>query len=672
MPNKLLMLILALGLGLTAAASSVQAALPYYTHFFETDTRDWERMQAVYVPDRTMKQDFGEPVDLFVDRRDYVYVADRKHNHIVVLNPLGQMQYAIGDADGIGALNGPEGVFVDEAGIVYVADSGNERIALFSREGSFLKEFRKPDSPYLSDAMFFVPTKLVVDRRGVIYVTLSGSEQGMMRISPEGDYAGVFGANKADHAGPNWLKRLILNKEQLSKEVANRPRPLNNIAIDRDGFLYTASAGPGNGNIRKLNAGGLDLYQHKWLPRAAGVIDVAVDADGFVYGLDADSGSITLYDPFATGLISFGGIDINTTEQGVLGFPTSIAINSAGELWVADSRLNLIQTFKRNSFGNELINAIKLSLEGDDGAAGEHWRRILESNGMYGRAFQGIGKVEMAEGNYKHALDNYKAAKDLIGYSEALWELRYRFLQEHLVIMAIGLIALGLGLKYGKRLVARIAPAKQWPLWLQRYRGEIKEAGFILLHPYQGFYKLKERKTSWGALLTLVVAAFAMKLLHVYGTGFLFNPVDASQINLASKLFYFVVPWLTWIIANYLVCSVRGGEGRFREVIEAGVYALVPYLWFSVPIVALSNIIVLEERVLLDASLQIMYIWVAVLLFVGTQVIHGFEFTETILNIAIVIFTISIIWFFVFVVSGLTVNLFDFLEELLKEVRVIA
>lgn len=122
------------------------------------------------------------------------------------------------------------------------------------------------------------------------------------------------------------------------------------------------------------------------------------------------------------------------------------------------------------------------------------------------------------------------------------------------------------------------------------------------------------------------------------------------------------------VIANYLVCSVKDGEGRFGEVIQGSTYALAPYLFFSVPIMILSNIVTLDERVIVDALNAIMYIWMAVMMLVMTQVIHNFDFLETIKNIAITIFTIGLIWLFAFIVFGLSYNLYDFFYQLYKEV----
>ena len=56
------------------------------------------------------------------------------------------------------------------------------------------------------------------------------------------------------------------------------------------------------------------------------------------------------------------------------------------------------------------------------------------------------------------------------------------------------------------------------------------------------------------------------------------------------------------------------------------------------------------------------------MLIVMTQVIHNFDFMETLKNIVITVFTIGTIWLFAFLVFGLSYNLYDFFYQLYKEV----
>lgn len=661
----LMLLLVCVAAGLVPRPAAAQ--LPYRTGYYDANQSTWLRLQPIYEPADIGGVRLGEPADVHVAEDDKVYAADKAGNSIAVLDPSGQLTGTIGDAEGPGRLNSPQGVFVSGDGEVFVADSGNQRIAVFGQDGTYLREYVKPESSLLG-GVSFIPTKLVVDRRGVMYVSLNSAYQGLVRLSPEGEFKGFFGANKARGTVMSWIKQLILNKEQLEQELASLPLPVVNVATDRDGFLLTATAGSfGSGAIRKLNAGGVDAFKNKTLLNGHGIVDVAADANGFLYSADTDSEGIDIYDEAGNPLFHFGLIDKETQQYGVIGFPTGIAVDSAFNIWVADGKTGTVHKFVRTDFGTDVLTALALYRQGRYEESEAAWDRVYARNDMYNGTFQGLGKAYLQQGEYDKALDYLRTAYDTDNYSDAFWQIRLRWLQDNFawaaLIVIFALAAIWYAPRLAMRLLRRYPPPPSW----ERPMEELRIFRTIMFHPYEGFYKLKESKISAGVILFLLAAVVGVKAADVYLRGFLFNPVELSQIRLLGDLAWFAVPWLTWIIANYLVCSVRDGEGRFREVIQGSTYALAPYLFLTIPSIALSNIVTLDERIIIDALSAIMLLWTAAMMVVMTQVIHNYDFAETIKNTGITVFAIGTIWVFVLIVSGLTYNLYDFFYQLYKE-----
>lgn len=666
--KKFLTFLLLAATFMLAAPEAIHAELPYRTFYYDSNQATWLRIQPIYAPTETKGTRFVEPIDLQVGADDKVYVADKGANKVIVLDNEGELLLTIGEEEGDRALSAPEGLFVTPEGLIYVADSGNQRIAVFGADGSFVREYKKPASTFL-EQQHFVPVKLVVDRRGVMYISLNSSYQGLIRINEDGEFMGYFGANKAQQTVLNWLKKLILNKEQLDKELPSLPRPITNVSIDNDGFIFTATAaGFGQGAIRKLNAGGVDAFKNKTVVNGHGIVDVTNDTNGFLYNVDMESGRVNIYDKNGEALFAFGLIDNATQQYGVLGFPTSIGVDSKFGVWISDSRTGTIHKFERTEFGSDVMNALGLYIDGKYEQSKPYWDRVYARNDMYNGTFQGLGKVYLHENNNDDALSFLKTAFDTKSYSKAFWQVRLDFLQQHFLWIAASVVALILLLSYGPRMIRNQLARKPLPESWQRPLGDLRNVWFVMLHPYQGFYKLKEAKVSPWIIILILVSAVAVKIATIYYTGFLFHPVELSQINLLGSLGLFVVPWITWIIANYLVCSVKDGEGKFREVIQGSTYALAPYLFFSIPTLILSNLVTLDERVIVDSLNTVMFLWMGIMLIVMTQVIHNFDFMETLKNIAITVFTIGTIWLFAFLVFGLSYNLYDFFYQLYKEV----
>ncbi|CAK4851656.1 unnamed protein product [Aphanomyces euteiches] len=667
--KRFLVLLLLAAAAMSVVPATIHAELPYRTQYYDSNLGQWLRVQPIYTPAEAHGTHLNEPVDLQIGADDKVYVADKGDNAIVVLSNNGELLQKIGDKDGSGQLSAPEGLFVTPEGIVYVADSGNQRIAVFNKDGRFVREYKKPKISFLAKE-HFVPIKLVVDRRGVMYIALNSSYQGLLRMDEAGEFMGYFGANKAQQTVLNWLKKLILNKDQLSKELASLPRPITNIALDYDGFIYTATAtGFGPGAIRKLNAGGVDAFKNKQLEHGGGIVDVAIDENGFLYNIDNESKKINIYDRFGAALFAFGSMDNETQQYGVLGFPTSIGVDSKFAVWVSDSRTKTVHKYVRTEFGVDVMNAITLYMDGKYEESKPFWEKVYARNDMYNGTFEGLGKAYLHENNNHEALTFLKAAFDTKGYSKAYWQIRLDWLQSHF----IGLVGVLLGLfifwKIVRLVIKRLAAVRR-PLsaYWQRSLSDLRNLGYVMLHPYHGFYRLKEARVTPWIIILILISVLLVKLATIYYTGFLFHPVELANINVYSNLRLFVLPWVTWIVANYLVCSVKDGEGKFREVIQGSTYALAPYLFFSIPTLLLSNIVTLDERVIIDSLGTIMYLWMGVMFIVMTQVIHNFDFVETLKNIGITIFAIGTIWLFAFIVFGLSYNLYDFFYQLYREV----
>ncbi|OXS61760.1 hypothetical protein B1A99_03895 [Cohnella sp. CIP 111063] len=666
--KRWLVFLLLAAIAVLALPPEANARLPYQTTYYDSNQSYWYGIQAIYKPEGAYGGQFDEPVDLFVASDDKIYVADKGNDRIYVLGNDGGALAEIGDEEGPGALSSPEGVFVTADGEVYVADSGNERIAVFGADGKFSREFKKPDSPVMSKE-HFVPTKVVVDRRGVMYVNTNASYQGLVRLSPNGEFMGYFGANKAQQTLLNWVKKLILNKEQLKKEVPGLPKPIQNITIDPDGFVYTATGGSfGASAIRKLNAGGVDAFKGKTFQHSHGIQDVAIDLNGFLYNIDLDFGRVTIFDRTGDPLFAFGFTDVNTQQYGVFGFPTSIGVDTKMNVWVTDSRTKTIHKFRRTEFGDDVLKALVLYDEGRYEESKPYWERVYARNEMYNNLYIGLGKVYLEEKKNELALDFMKEAYDTKGYSKAFWELRLDWLQKHFLGLILGLIAVyllfrAIPIAY-RKILAWKPPSEAYKKTLD----DIRNLGRVMIHPYDAFYRMKEAKVSPWLIISILAAVVLVKIASIYWSGFLINPINLAYVDLWASLRLFVLPWITWIIANYLVCSVKDGEGKFREVIQGSTYALAPYLICSIPLIILSNVITLEESAIFNAISAVMYIWMAVLFFVMTQVIHNFEFLESLKNIAITVFAIGTIWLFGFIVFGLSYNLYDFFNQLYNEV----
>ncbi|MFB0843276.1 Yip1 family protein [Paenibacillus oleatilyticus] len=190
-----------------------------------------------------------------------------------------------------------------------------------------------------------------------------------------------------------------------------------------------------------------------------------------------------------------------------------------------------------------------------------------------------------------------------------------------------------------------------------------------LKHPFDTFGELRYRSEgSFPAAVLLLIAAFAVLLLSKLATSYLFDPSGVENVSPLTLLLQFVVPWLTWVAANYWIGSIMKGQGRWTEVFVGSAYALMPFLLLSLPLAMLSNVLTLNEKVVYDFGNGVMIGWTLLLFFIMVKEIHNYDIGETAVNVVLSVLFMFAIWILLFILAGLTFQLYDFVAQIVKEV----
>jgi len=221
-----------------------------------------------------------------VDDAGHVYVADELNNRVQEFDAGGRLLKVIGTpGDGDGQLAAPYGVAVDGFGDLYVADTNNNRIQKFSPAGRFLAAWGGVRGA--GDGQFASPRGVAVDDAGNVYVADHDNNR-VVKLSSTGRFLAAWGAHGADGTAGR-------RKGEFSE-----PRGL---AVDHSGHVYVAEKL--NHRIQELTTDG--RFVRRW-------------------GSHRGDGTPGL-------------------GNGEFDLPYTVAIDGAGNLYVADVLNNRIQKF---------------------------------------------------------------------------------------------------------------------------------------------------------------------------------------------------------------------------------------------------------------------------------------------------------------------------------------
>lgn len=469
MAKRCAVLLLILSLLFPAAA---YAANPYEGYIYNNLNDDVRSINGYLYHDSWDGLD-GEtgplngPEDIFIDASDRLYIADTGNNRILMLDEDFHLIRVYGDEEGPGKLSGPKGVFVTEDGMVYVADTNNKRIAIFQPDGSFLRELPEPESPLLGANFVYSPAKLIVDKRGYLFVVSNGTTNGLLQISQNGEFESYFGGNRVSFNWTRLLLRWFATEEQRAQIVSERPLEISNLYQDEEGFIYTTTMGGEVNQIKRLSPVGIDTlnqgavyygdYYYSGPFDLPIFVDITVDNKGIITAIDQNTNKAFQYDKLGNLLFIFGG----TGEQNGL-FKTVSAIDqtSDGTIYIVDSSRHRVDRFRTTPFGALVHQASELYVEGRYTEAEQLWHEVLRYNANYDMAYNAIGKALYKAERYKEAMEYFRLARNKAEYSAAFKEYRKEMMREHFEILFAAAAGLFLVLRFLlPRLIRRLRRA---------------------------------------------------------------------------------------------------------------------------------------------------------------------------------------------------------------------
>lgn len=665
--KTLLLTIVAVAMMAVPMTASAEMATSYT--YAEDDSGYWVRTQDAYLPDRTITElGLKSPEDLYIDENNMLYIADTGNKRIV--------KYDIAQGQVVGELTSPDfssprGVFVTEKGEIYVADSGAKLVLAFDKDFHQILKLSKPETPIFADTNF-EPKRIAVDGGGNIYLIGEGVYNGVIQLATTGEFLGYFAVNEASLTFAQRVQRLLFTRAQLANLVDANPTVFTNVFVDRDGIVYTATSGLNRNGMKKHSTNGGNMFKTKvWSD--TDLTDVYVDHRGMIYTCSAD-GFMTVYSKNGESIFDFGSEVTTVDIAGLFTSLPSIAVDQNGYIWAVDGIKGYIQSFKPTEYASMVYGAMNLYEEGHYEAAMEQWNLVLKQNQMSVLAHNGVGKAHLHAADYETALEHFKVANNKELYSQAFWEVRNKWLQNHLptiLFIFIGLCVFGkivkaLDKKRGR--LRRITDAVKDRLVRLPVLKDFVYAFKTPVHPMNNYYEI--RKNRQGSVLgatVIYVVFFILFMAYQTNKGFVYQTLKVEDMDIGSIVLGFLLILGLSIICNYLVTSINDGDGTFRQIYMIPAYGMLPVMVSLLLVTVVSYGMTQTEAFILTIIMLIGVTWSAITIFIGLQTVHDYSFVETVKSIIITIAFMAIAAIVAIILSIMWDSLYSFIKSFGKE-----
>ena len=382
------------------------------------------------------------PSGIFVDGSGNVYISDTGDNRIRQVtkhkintiagtgnNCFGTAKCGDGGSALAANLGAPHAIWVVSPTLYYIADTRSNRIREVSSgtintfAGNGAAGFNG-DGGLPTNAKLSAPTGVYADSTGNVYISDTGNQR-IREVTGSGSTAQINtilgGGNGGDGLGaaaagvalaqPYAVVVDASNNYYIADTANNRVRVVNTQAtqilvanvVVQPGTIATI-AGNGNSGFAKSNNGGSALLATLNGPKgvavdAVGNIYTATPTDGIVWRVDGTTGVISQFagdfQPCTGGVPGCG--DGGPANQAQLSTPSSLAVDAAGDVYIADPAANRVREVTNSGTISTIAGTGTAGDGGDDGPA-----TTIALSGPFGVAVDQSGNIYVADsGNNK-------------------------------------------------------------------------------------------------------------------------------------------------------------------------------------------------------------------------------------------------------------------------------
>ena len=355
----------------------------------------------------------GNPAGLAFDSKGNLLIVDSYSNNVRKVDATGIISTVAGGGGAYGfagdggpatkaLLGDPTGIAVDKSGNLYIMDTGNNRVRMVNASDGNISTIAgtgavggSGDGGLATKATFNYPTNIAIDSAGNLYIA-DQNNVAIRRISTSGIITTVAGTNGQWGYGGDG--------GQATKATMSAPQ---GVTVDASGTMYIADSG--NQRIRRVDPGGIittiagtgtaGFSGDGSLASAAtfsNPVAVALDPSGALYVADRDNnrvrrvvvgGTVTTLAGTAT-TVGDGG----PSPQALLVSPAGVAVDSTGNLYIADLVENRVRKVTPSGTITTVAGTGQTGYSGDNGPA-----TLAALNGPYGVAVDAAGNLYIAD-----------------------------------------------------------------------------------------------------------------------------------------------------------------------------------------------------------------------------------------------------------------------------------
>ena len=176
------------------------------------------------------------------------------------------------------------------------------------------------------------------------------------------------------------------------------------------------------------------------------------------------------------------------------------------------------------------------------------------------------------------------------------------------------------------------------------------------------------RKMSILLVLCILALTLGVNIFSIYFTHYPLASVSVRKANLLLEVGKLFVPVLTWVLASYAMTTILDGATKIGEAMLYNTLCLMPYVFFTVPVVLLSRVMDGGQSGVYHVLTYGLLVWAVALMIIGMKEMNEYSIPKTLLVVLLSVFTMAVIWATIILLFTISNQFVTMLREVYYEI----
>ena len=191
---------------------------------------------------------------------------------------------------------------------------------------------------------------------------------------------------------------------------------------------------------------------------------------------------------------------------------------------------------------------------------------------------------------------------------------------------------------------------------------------YTMAHPGDGFYWIRHKdKGSLGIAFLLVLVFGLCFTLNRLLTSFVVSMINVRSVNLLPEIGGVVLLYVLLCAGNWSITCLMDGEGRFKDILIAIGYAMLPMIVTYILATVVSQFLADKEQAFYSIIMAIGIAYTLVMALTGIMQIHNYTLGKTLLTLLLTLVAVFIIIFLVMLVTNFVGQVVAFFQSIYTE-----